>query len=108
HIVATVWVGFDQERPLGEGEEGSRTAVPIWIDFMREALRDQPDQPRPLPPGLVTARISARTGALATASDSDAIYETFMEDHMPAAAGTTNTLPGTNPQTPGGGGEPLF
>ena len=40
NIVATVWVGFDQERPLGEGEEGSRTAVPIWIDFMREALRD--------------------------------------------------------------------
>ena len=33
--------GFDLERPLGEGEEGSRTAVPIWINFMREALRGQ-------------------------------------------------------------------
>ena len=32
--------GFDQERPLGEGEEGSRTAVPIWVPFMREALRE--------------------------------------------------------------------
>ncbi len=108
NIVATVWVGFDQERPLGEGEEGSRTAVPIWVDFMREALRDQPDVVRPLPPGLVTARISPKTGALAAANDSDAIYETFMEDHMPAAGNASTTLPGTTPQTPGSSSEPLF
>ena len=81
-----VWVGFDQERPLGEGEEGSRTAVPIWINFMREALRGQPDRPRPMPPGLVTVRISPKTGTLAGANDGDAIYETFMEDHLPPAA----------------------
>ena len=46
NIVASVWVGYDDERPLGEGEEGSRTAVPIWIAFMREALRGQPDHPQ--------------------------------------------------------------
>ena len=108
NIVATVWVGFDQERSLGEGEEGSRTAVPIWVDFMREALRNQPDIVRPLPPGLVTARISPRTGALAEANDTDAIYETFMEDHMPTAGNASNTLPGTTPQTPGSPSEPLF
>jgi len=107
-IVATVWVGYDQERPLGEGEEGSRTAVPIWVDFMREALRDQPDRGRPMPPGLVTARISPKTGTLAAANEGDAIYETFMEDHMPAPSSATNALPGVNPQTPGAGGEPLF
>jgi penicillin-binding protein 1A len=108
NIVATVWVGFDQERPLGEGEEGSRTAVPIWVNFMREALRDQPDRPRPMPPGLVTARISARTGALAAANDNDAIYETFMEDHMPTASNAVNTMQGASPQNPASGGEPLF
>ena len=37
-LVATAWVGFDQERPLGRDEEGSRTALPMWIYFMREAL----------------------------------------------------------------------
>ena len=95
NIVATVWVGFDLERPLGEGEEGSRTAVPIWVNFMREALRGQPDRPRPLPPGLVSLRISPKTGALAGANDADAIYETFMEDHLPPAANTGNSLPGT-------------
>ena len=108
-VVATVWVGFDQERPLGEGEEGSRTAVPIWTNFMREALRTQPERPRPLPPGLVQARISPRTGELATPSESDAITETFMEDHMPAASNPATQLPGTQVPTPGGNGsEPLF
>jgi len=108
HIVATVWVGFDQERPLGEGEEGSRTAVPIWINFMREALRGQPDRARPLPPGLVSLRISPRTGALAGANDADAIYETFMEDHLPPAANNANSPPGTGTQSVPGSGEPLF
>jgi penicillin-binding protein 1A len=108
NIVATVWVGFDQERPLGEGEEGSRTAVPIWVDFMREALRGQPDHMRPMPSGLVTARISPKTGALASANEPDAIYETFMEDHMPTAGNAVNTIQGANPQNPGASSEPLF
>ena len=108
NIVASVWVGFDLERPLGEGEEGSRTAVPIWINFMREALRAQPDRPRPMPSGLTTLRISPRTGAQAAANDADAINETFMQDHLPPAAGTGNAPPGANPQNPTGSTEPLF
>ena len=40
NLVTTVWVGFDQERSLGETEEGARTALPIWICFMREALKE--------------------------------------------------------------------
>jgi penicillin-binding protein 1A len=108
NIVASVWVGFDLERPLGEGEEGSRTAVPIWVNFMREALRAQPDRARPLPPGLVSLRISPKTGALAEANDADAIYETFMEDHLPPAAGTGNAAPGSGQQSLPGNGEPLF
>jgi penicillin-binding protein 1A len=108
NIVASVWVGFDLERPLGEGEEGSRTAVPIWINFMREALRGQPDRARPMPQGLVSLRISPRTGALAGPGDADAINETFMEDHLPAATGSGNSPPGTGPQGVPGSGEPLF
>ncbi len=112
HIVASVWVGYDDERTLGEGEEGSLAAVPIWTAFMREALRDQPDEPRPLPPGLVTARISKRTGLLATAqdSDSDSMYETFMEGTLPQAQSPVTVAPGTAPASPTStaGGEPLF
>jgi len=42
NLVAGVFVGFDDNRSLGEGETGAVAAVPIFIDFMREALRGQP------------------------------------------------------------------
>ncbi len=66
NLVATVWVGFDQERSLGAAEQGSNTALPIWIHFMREALRGVPESKRPMPEGLVTLRISPDTGMLAS------------------------------------------
>ncbi len=83
-LVATVWVGFDQERSLGEAEEGARTALPIWVHFMREALRGVPERPRPMPEGLITLRISPETGMLVSAEYPGAILETFMVDHLPA------------------------
>jgi penicillin-binding protein 1A len=84
NLVATVWVGYDQERPLGEREEGARTALPIWIHFMREALKGVPDERRPMPEGLVQLRVSSRTGALVGAENPDGYMETFMADHLPA------------------------
>jgi len=87
NLVATVWVGFDQERSLGETEEGSRTALPIWIDFMREALKGVPQKRRSMPDGLITLRISPDTGLIASAENPDAIMETFMVDHLPSSGG---------------------
>jgi len=108
NIITSVWVGFDDERPLGEGEEGSRTAVPIWTSFMREALRGQPDRPRPMPAGLVTERISKRTGLLAGYNDADAMYETFMDGSLPPAASSGITPSAAVPQSGGSSAEPLF
>ena len=82
-LVASVWVGFDQSQPLGEGEEGSRTAVPIWVDFMRGALAGTPQRGWPMPEGLVQARISWSTGELASVDDPTGIFETFLADRMP-------------------------
>ena len=82
-VIATVWVGFDQSQPLGEGEEGSRTAVPIWTDFMRDALAGVPQRGWPMPEGLVQARVSPATGELASVDDPGGIFETFMTDRMP-------------------------
>ena len=102
NLEATVWVGYDQEQSLGEGEEGSSVAVPIWVRLMREGLKGVPDVPRPVPPGLVTARIDANTGQLAGAADPAAISEYFFIDKLPAA--TT-----TGPSNPANAGtEPLF
>ncbi|MFM7708957.1 MAG: penicillin-binding protein 1A [Gammaproteobacteria bacterium] len=82
-LVASVWVGYDQSQPLGEGEEGSRTAVPIWVDFMRVALDGTPQRGWPMPDGLVQARISLTTGELASVDDPEGIFETFLTDRMP-------------------------
>lgn len=82
-LVASVWVGFDQSQPLGEGEEGSRTAVPIWVDFMRSALAGMPQRGWPMPDGLVQARVSPETGELASVDDPSGIFETFLVDSMP-------------------------
>lgn len=48
--VAVVWMGFDQPRSLGSGETGGGLALPIWIDYMRFALKDVPVAPPPPPP----------------------------------------------------------
>lgn len=81
-LVATVWVGFDEERSLGEREEGSRTALPMWIYFMEGALRGAPESTLTRPPGIVSARVSADTGLLAPAGAPGTIFELFRESDM--------------------------
>jgi penicillin-binding protein 1A len=39
-LTCGVWVGYDEKKNLGENETGGHTALPIWIDFMREAIAD--------------------------------------------------------------------
>ncbi len=99
-LVATTWVGFDQERSLGDSEEGARTALPIWIHFMREALRGVPVKRQTMPEGLVTMRISPTTGQLASAENPDAILETFDANHLPASAAVAGdgNLPAETPE----------
>jgi penicillin-binding protein 1A len=99
-LVATVWVGFDQERSLGETEEGGRTALPIWVSFMQEALDGVPQSTRPLPDGLVQVRISPYTGDVTSADDPEGIVETFMVDRLP----TGGVLGGDEPGMGGAGG----
>ncbi len=107
-LVASVWVGFDEERSLGAREEGGNTALPIWIHYMREALRNQPERLLPRPAGLVDLRVSDRTGYVTDASDPDGIVETFMVEHLPP--GTDTSAPGYIPPPSQGpaSGDPLF
>jgi len=108
NLVGTVWVGFDQERSLGEAEEGARTALPIWIQFMREALKGVPEKRRTMPDGLVTLRISPDTGMLASGENPDAILETFMTDHLPGTSDTGGEGPAPSGGSDSSGGEPIF
>ena len=85
-IVATAWVGFDDLSPLGHGEVGGRVALPAWKYFMGAALAGQPDHQLSQPWGLVRVKIEPGSGLLASAVDSDWIYELFPVDRVPAAA----------------------
>ncbi len=82
-VVTSTWVGFDNYTPLGRREFGGTAALPIWIDYMREALHDSPEVERPLPPGIVHVRIDPDTGQLASSGQRNAIFEYFREEHVP-------------------------
>jgi len=98
-LEATVWVGYDDNRPLGAGDEGAHTALPIWLHFMRYALAGVPQWQRPMPPGIVTLRVSPQTGALVSDENPDGIPEVFMATHLPTAASAAgSTAQGTQTQ----------
>jgi penicillin-binding protein 1A len=79
------WVGYDLSQPLGPGEQGSKTALPLWIDFMRLALEGTPPAAMPMPDGIVTVRINKSTGCPASASDSreEVMFEIFRVGQVP-------------------------
>jgi penicillin-binding protein 1A len=85
-LVASVWVGTDDNQPLGETEEGARTAVPIWVDFMREALRGVPEKARSVPEGIVELKVNANTGGTDNA-DLAPLFEYFRADLLPTPEG---------------------
>jgi penicillin-binding protein 1A len=99
-LEATVWVGYDDNRALGAGDEGAHTALPIWMHFMRYALQGVPQWQRPMPSGIVTLRVSPQTGGLVSDENPDGIPEVFMANHLPTVTpGPGATAPGTQTQT---------
>ncbi len=103
-LVTTVWTGFDQDRSLGDGEEGARVAVPTWTYFMHEALAGAPKHGVPVPDGIVAARISPETGLLASSDNPNSIIEYFIEGNLPKSESYEG--PNSNPMNDGD--KPLF
>ena len=89
-VVTTTWVGFDNYTPLGRREFGGTAALPIWINYMREALKDSPERARPLPAGVSSVRIDPETGLLAPSEQRDAIFEYFRNEEVPESLDTAN------------------
>ncbi len=82
-VVATAWVGFDQDRPLGGKEQGGFTAIPMWIDFMKAALAGRPEHALARPDGIVDVRIDPENGLVASGSDPNSQFEKFRIGHVP-------------------------
>lgn len=89
-IAAVVWVGFDDNRPLGSGEAGAQTALPAWIALMKVAHENKPRAEFPKPPGVVTLAIDPKTGRRASAETEGAIDEVFLEGTEPSEDAPTD------------------
>ena len=85
-LVASVWVGFKDQQPLGRNAYGSNVPLPIWIDFMEEALADVPEMPLLQPPGVVTLRVDKATGLPTSVADSTTVSEVFLAEFAPDAS----------------------
>ncbi|MCB1583117.1 MAG: penicillin-binding protein 1A [Xanthomonadales bacterium] len=83
NIVTNVWVGFDTPEPMGRGEVGGRVALPIWIDYMSVALEGEPEFQRPIPPGIVSARVDKETGKLLKPGQPNGLLEYFKVGELP-------------------------
>ena len=82
-IVASVWVGMDDNESLGSQEQGGRTALPLWVDFMEVALQDRPERRPAEPVGLARALINPETGLRARPGTAGAVAEWFHADNLP-------------------------
>ena len=82
-MVAAVYVGFDEPHTLGSHETGASVAIPVFQTFMAAAMKDKPAIPFRVPPGLRMVRVDAASGALASFSDKNAIWEAFIPDTEP-------------------------
>ncbi len=53
NLAAVVWIGYDTPRKLGDRETGGGLALPVWIEYMTQALKKLPEVQIPVPEGLV-------------------------------------------------------
>lgn len=87
-LVAAVWVGFDNLRPMGAQETGAWAASPIWVSFMNSALKGDPED-FISPEGIVSHFIDPETGLLAR--DNSGLKEYFKEGTQPRQHAASET-----------------
>ena len=81
-LAVTVWVGKDDNSPTAE--YGAQAALPIWVDFMGQALEGMPETMPPRPDSIVSRRVDASTGRLLREGQGGGIEELFRADHLPS------------------------
>ena len=91
-ISTGVWIGFDSEKTLGKGETGSRTALPAWIQYMKDSHKDIPPSEFPIPEQVVFANIDAETGKLVSAKSQQVVHQAFIEGSEPQMGSEGDSL----------------
>jgi penicillin-binding protein 1A len=95
HLTAVVWIGFDLPKSLGPNETGAFAALPMWIGYMGEVLKDVPQETPAPPEGVISARINADTGL--RDPNGNGLLEYFYQENLPPegeAAPALQLIPG--------------
>jgi penicillin-binding protein 1A len=79
-VVAIAWLGFDQPRSLGKRETGGGAAIPIWVDYMKEVLKDVPEAAYTMPTNMVATRINND----GYRDDNGELIEYFYRENLPS------------------------
>ena len=79
-LVTTVWVGTDDFSSLGDNEFGSSIALPTWVDFMKTALANLPEEKWKIPEGLSYVRVDRETGRPVDESSKNSYFELFLDE----------------------------
>jgi penicillin-binding protein 1A len=87
NVTVGVWVGYDEKKPIGQGETGTTAALPIWIEFMQAYLDLRADRENPPafePPGnIVFMAVDKATGEPAIDGAPNAVTEAFLSGTQP-------------------------
>lgn len=81
-IATTVWVGFDEPQSMGRGEAGSLAALPIWIEYMEDAMQDISEDLKTIPPYIEQKFINRSTGNVTFEDEPGALMEYFVNEEM--------------------------
>lgn len=84
-IVCGVWVGRDDNKPMGKKETGSRTAIPIWRGFMKKTLEGMPITDFKPPENIVFVKIDKKSGLLAKSMSENTMFEAFLDGTEPTS-----------------------
>jgi penicillin-binding protein 1A len=114
-IAAVVWVGYDDNKPLGSGETGGGAALPAWVQVMEAAHKGKPRSEFARPPGVTTVAIDPKSGKLRAEGDTEeTMDEVFLSGTEPTevterqgGSSSSNGGPTSEGTTAGEAGTPL-
>jgi|CXWL01.1.fsa_nt_gi penicillin-binding protein 1A len=92
-LVVGVWVGFDDLRTIGETESGAHAALPIWIDFMKEALKNEPAAAFEIPDEIQFVKVDPATGMLSSEMGAEGVVESFAKGSEPTQSAPSHIRP---------------
>ena len=93
-VLAGVWVGFDEDRPIGRNETGNRAPASIWLDYMKEAMGQTPVAQFPQPESVLQVQIDSETGDVPTAKTKKRMTEFYINGTAPGQNYPDEGIPG--------------